>query len=302
MIIVRLTGGLGNQMFQYAMGRGLSHRLQGKLKLDISLLKYNPQRSYTLKHFNIVEEFASAKEIHRFSGVPQSLSQKIFNRIFGSTFRTSDRKFPQNKPRAYSEPHFNFDPNVLDLHGDIYLRGYWQSEKYFIDIKHIIRDEFTVKNRLEARNLEVAKQIQSCESVSLHVRRGDYAASSKRRRTHGVCSLEYYRAAIEKLKEHCTDLHFFVFSDDPQWVASNMHVAGPSTIIDHNSPEAAHEDLRLMSLCRNHVLANSTFSWWAAWLKASRSGIVIAPQNWFGDERMQIRRMDDLFLNDWYLL
>jgi hypothetical protein len=104
------------------------------------------------------------------------------------------------------------------------------------------------------------------------------------------------------MKKHFVDLHFFVFSDDPQWVASNMHVTGPSTIVDHNGPEEAHEDLRLMSLCRNHILANSTFSWWAAWLKSSRSGIVIAPQKWFGEERMQTRRMDDLFLSDWYIL
>jgi hypothetical protein len=302
MIIVRLTGGLGNQMFQYAMGRGLSHRLESRLKLDISLLKHNPQRSYSLKHLNIIEDFASAKEIYRFSGVPQTLSQKISNRIFGSAFRDADRKFSQNKPLAYSEPHFHFDPKALELQGDIYLRGYWQSEKYFKDIKHIIRDEFTVKNRLDAKNLAVAKQIHSCESVSLHVRRGDYAASAVRKRTHGVCSLEYYQAAIEKMKKHFVDLHFFVFSDDPQWVASNMHVTGPSTIVDHNGPEEAHEDLRLMSLCRNHILANSTFSWWAAWLKSSRSGIVIAPQKWFGEERMQTRRMDDLFLSDWYIL
>ena len=312
MIIVRLSGGLGNQMFQYAMGRSLCHRLQNTLKLDISLLKYNPHRSYALSHFNILEDFASPEEVYRFSGVPQKISQKITHRlnkpllfarrIFPWTLNDSNRRSSQNQPRVYSEPHFHFDPEVLNLRGHLYLKGYWQTEKYFKEIEHIIRKEFTVKNPLVGRNLEYARQIQDCEAVSVHVRRGDYLTHSRWRRTHGVCPGEYYQAALEKMKEHVTGSHFFIFSDDHQWVENNIGVDRSSTIVDNNGPEAAHEDLRLMSLCQHHIIANSSFSWWAAWLKSSRNALVIAPQKWFGDERMRTRRLDDLFLSDWCLL
>jgi hypothetical protein len=312
MIIVRLSGGLGNQMFQYAMGRSLCHRLQSTLKLDISLFKHNPHRSYALRDFNILEDFASAEEVYRFSGVPQNISQKIAHRlnkpllfarrIFPWTLNDSNQRSSHAQPRVYAEPHFHYDPEVINLRGHLYLKGYWQTEKYFKDIEHIIRKEFTVKNPLAGRNLAYARQIQDCESVSVHVRRGDYLTHARWRRTHGVCPVAYFEAAIEQMKEQVTGSHFFIFSDDPRWVANNMHVDGPATMVNHNGPEAAHEDLRLMSLCRNHILANSTFSWWGAWLKSSRSGIVIAPQQWFGEERMQTRRLDDLFLSDWYIL
>lgn len=312
MIIVRLTGGLGNQMFQYALGRNLSHRLQTTLKLDISMFKHNPARLYSLKHFNIREEFASTMEIYRFSGVPQTVVQKIvhrFNRHFSSVLEVlsssliySRNNLSDNQPLVYPEPHFHFDPDVLNVRGDIYLKGYWQSEKYFEEIKEIIRKEFSVKRPLEGKNLQLAQQIQGCESVSLHVRRGDYVSSTKWRDTHGVCPVQYYNTAIQILKDNKSNLRFFIFSDDPKWVKDYLQVGHHCIIVDHNGPKEAHEDLRLMTLCQNHILANSTFSWWGAWLRSGQAGIVIAPRRWFGEERMRTRILVDLFIDGWYVL
>jgi hypothetical protein len=312
MIIVRLSGGLGNQMFQYALGRRLSQQLQATLKLDLSILTHTPNRSYSLHHFNVIENIASEKEIYRFSGVPQTLFQKITHRIkkhmpftyniFYNLTKVSKKKHVDNHFIVYSEPHFHFDPNVLKLCGNIYLRGYWQSEKYFKDIKNIIYEEFTIKKPLKGRNLELARQIENCNSVCLHFRRGDYVTSPKWRVTHGVCSINYYRAAIQILKSHVSNPHFFIFSDDPGWVKNNFEFSDPKTVVDHNSPEKNYEDLRLMGLCQNHIIANSTFSWWGAWLALRKNGLVIAPKKWFGEERMGKRVMDDLYAEGWRVI
>jgi len=280
MIIVKLIGGLGNQMFQYAAGRSLSHRLHTTLKLDTSWFKHYPNRFYALKKFNIQEDFASLKEIYTLSGRPQTMRQKLVHRVKSFSSFTEKNRFDK-QPSYYYEPHFHFDQKFFTLSEKVYVEGYWQSEKYFIDIEGIIRQELTVKNPLTGKNLELANKIQSCESVSLHIRRGDYVTEPKAAKVHGICSQEYYLSAIQRLSEHIKKPHLFIFSDDPNWSKNMLHIPYHFTIIDHNDHKAAHEDLRLMSLCKNHIIANSSFSWWGAWLNLNSDKIIIAPKRWF---------------------
>lgn len=170
----------------------------------------------------------------------------------------------------------------MTLPDNVYLEGYWQSERYFEDIKEIVQKEFTLKTPLEGLNLILAEEIRTVDAVSMHVRRGDYVTDENVSTMHGVCDLEYYRKAVDKVVQTLKDPCFFVFSDDPEWVADNLKLRHPARYISHNS-SLAHEDLRLMSLCRHHIIANSSFSWWGAWLSTCHEKLVIAPNKWFNN-------------------
>ncbi|HXE95465.1 MAG TPA: alpha-1,2-fucosyltransferase [Dongiaceae bacterium] len=275
MIIVKLIGGLGNQMFQYAAARSLSLRHGTELKLDLFFLEGeqvgNTPRKFELDNFCITAEKASRWEVSSMSGRGSSRLATTCARLFQRAAGYTD----------YREKFFHFDPRVSTLPDNVYLEGYWQSERYFADIGDIIRKEFMVTPPLTGRNLELACEIQSVNSVSLHVRRGDYVTEEK---THGVCDIEYYRKAEERVAQELGNPEFFVFSDDPEWVASNLKLRHPARYIRNNGG-MPHEDLRLMSLCRHNIIANSSFSWWGAWLNDNPGKSVFAPREWFRDKR-----------------
>lgn len=287
MIVTRLNGGLGNQLFQYAIARRLAYVNNTPLKLDVSELKNNNLRIYSLSHFNIIENFASQEEIDRLKRPGNKLS--VIKR----------RIMPYYKRPFIVERFFHFDPNVLAAPGDVYLEGYWQSEKYFKDIKEIIHREFTLKHDLDHINKETALNIESSESASVHIRRGDYISDSKTNQVHGTCSLEYYHKAVKELKGIVPDIHLFVFSDDPLWVKKNLNVDVPVTFLDQNGPGKDYADLALMSLCHHHIIANSSFSWWGAWLCQKRDKIVFAPAKWFNSIEKDTR---DLIPDSWHKL
>ena len=186
-------------------------------------------------------------------------------------------KLPLVKERRYE-----FDADVLEAPQTCCLQGYWQSPKYFSDAEAQIRREFVVRDPLAGANLEVSRQIGACTSVSLHVRRGDYVDNAHTNRYHGLCGPQYYAAAEALLRERCGDLRLFVFSDDPDWAEANLRFASPVSVVRHNGALRDYEDLRLLSLCRHHIIANSTFSWWGAWLSSHADKIVVAPRQWFG--------------------
>jgi hypothetical protein len=273
MVISALCGGIGNQMFQYAAGRRLAERRGVDLKLCFVSSDGNTPREYELGVFNIREQFASNTEVAALTTCQPGLARKLFARISGGK---------QHHPATYiKEKYYHFDPSILDLEGNVYLEGYWQSEKYFRDISPIIRKEFGIKRPPDDRNRFIAEKIGSCESVSIHVRRGDYVTNAETRRVHGICSPEYYAEALRYIGERVNDPHFFIFSDDPSWARDNIRTDFPSSVVDHNGPEHAYEDMRLMSLCRHHIIANSSFSWWGAWLSGNPEKIVVAPSRWF---------------------
>jgi hypothetical protein len=292
MIIVKLMGGLGNQMFQYALGRSLSMRHGTNLKLDLSFLEGEQQgntpRKFELDRFCIAAEKATRWEII-------SMKESCISRLEAAVVRLILNKTICLK---YKEKFFCFDPLVLTLPDNTYLDGFWQSERYFYDISNIIRNDFTVRNPLNADALCLSEEIRTVNSVSLHIRRGDYVTDTRTRNVHGVCNLEYYSNAEKLVSQTIRNPHFFVFSDDPDWAARNLKLNFPVTIVNRHI-NSAHEDLNLMSLCRHHVIANSSFSWWGAWLSNSPEKIVVAPKSWFTDSSINT---SDLIPSGWHRL
>lgn len=277
MVITRIWGGLGNQLFEYAAGRRLALANDDQLKLDISHYQIS-SRPYKLNKFNIVEDIALPMEVQRLTGMKDhsSMPARIRRRLM--------RYLPTRRTAIIVERSSGFRPEVLSATGDAYMDGYWQSELYFKDIEHIIRGEFRLKDPPGAINRTVGAAISECESVSLHVRRGDYVSNPLYNQVHGTCPLEYYEAAVELIAKEVKDPHFFVFSDDLEWTKRNLMLGYPAAY-PHNGEENDYEDLRLMSLCKHHIIANSSFSWWGAWLSANPNKVVIAPKRWFNDPR-----------------
>ena len=264
MVIVRLMGGLGNQMFQYAAARAISLRTGAQVKLDLSWFDdegscVTPRREYELEQFGLPIELASEAEIAR------TLRRRIFRR----------------RPRILADPTLRFDPRVLEA-DDVRLIGYWQSEKYFADKADTIRSDFA----LPAADAALEDRLASVESVSIHVRRGDYANDQTVNSELGVLPLTYYEAAIERMKQSLSKPEFFVFSNDPAWCSQNLRLDERHTFMP---PRRSYDDLRLMSMCRHHVVSNSSFSWWGAWLREGRDSLVAAPRRWFLTSRFDTR-------------
>jgi hypothetical protein len=299
MVIVRLLGGLGNQMFQYAAGRAIAHRTSAPLRLDLAFYKRPAQssspdtsRTYDLDRLNIQAGIASRDDVQQ---IERAHRRSVLARIA--------TRFPAIRPLCrdlvVNERHFNFDPGVTRLRGNVYLDGYWQSEKYFQRIAPAIRKELAVKGEPDDANREMARRIRRGFSVSVHVRRGDYVSNSVTHAVHGTCTIDYYRAAIAQIVNVGVQPELFVFSDDPAWAQENLRVDYPTTYVTHNGPDKSHEDLRLMSLCSHHVIANSSFSWWGAWLSDNPGKRVVAPRQWF---RTVERNTADLIPPEWLQL
>ncbi len=280
MIIIKIIGGLGNQMFQYALGRALSIKNNVEFKMDLSGFESYKLHDYSLKHFNITENIATFKEI-------KSIKNKKLLQLF---YRHSSQII---------EKYFYYDSAILKVIDKVYLDGYWQSEKYFNDISEVIRKDFTVKHQQAGRNKEIAELIEDSNSVSLHIRRGDYVSNKITNTVHGLCNLDYYNRAIIYIAEKFSNLHFFVFSDDPIWTKKYISVKENITYVDHNKADKNYEDLRLMSQCKHHIIANSSFSWWGAWLNQNPDKIVIAPRKWFNEDSIDTK---DLIPESWIRL
>jgi Glycosyl transferase family 11 len=269
MILVRLSGGLGNQLFQYATGRGLAARHRTELVLDTSW--YGKQfwqttsRPYDLYRYPVRARFMTAREA-RWSGV---YTHALLKRL------SLPRKW-----LLYRERRFGFDPEVLRLPDQVFLDGYWQCPRYFDNIATEIRDEATPTVAMDDQDKRIADLAGDGDSIAVHVRRGDYVTLRSAARAHGTCSLAYYRGAIDVVTAQLASPRFFVFSDDPHWTRANLRIDAPVTYVTHNSPDLAFQDLRLMSLCRHQIIANSSLSWWGAWLNPYAAKIVVAPRTW----------------------
>ena len=288
MIIVHLKGGLGNQLFQYAAGRTLAYIHNTVLKLDTTAYYYGGPRQFELYHFNIQENIAVTAEVQKLTEVKQNRLQKLLHSLMHSHPKLSLNHFRYNK--------MQYNPDFLKLPDNVYLEGYWLSEKYFSDIKDIIRREFTFKHPPDETNRKLADHISAANSVSIHIRLGDYITDLKTGQTHGICGLDYYHKSIEELSSKINQPHFFVFSDNMDWCRNKLKVKYPVNYVDHNPPDRACEDLRLMSLCKHHIIANSTFSWWGAWLAANKNKMVFAPEKWFARDDINT---DEILPNDW---
>jgi hypothetical protein len=277
MVIVRLTGGIGNQMFQYAAARRVSYVNNSQLKLDLSWFTESgpwTNRKYELGVFNIVSKIATHSEVVKLKTRKQNpLTRRLPGFLKKIVFHTNQTHI--------IEKRFSFDPDILNIKDNVYLDGFWQSEKYFIDIEQIIRKEFTCKADTTEKNYQLSNIIASTESVSVHIRRGDYVTLKQANEFHGLCKPDYYSRAVDIIAKQVDKPVFFVFSDDIAWAKCNLDIGYETVFIDNNDPDKGYEDLRLMSLCKHHIIANSSFSWWGTWLNPSPHKIVISPLAWF---------------------
>lgn len=263
MIITQLKGGLGNQMFQYALGRKLSLKNKNQLKLDVSGYKNDKLRWYSLEPFAISAEIAKPEEtahLKRPWGIISSAWRFFAFKVL--------RRF-----------HTGWEPTALQKTGDIYLDGFWQSYKYFTDIADTIRADFTLKEPLADKYPDLVRQVRAENSLSLHIRRTDYLSSPKHFKKFGALGLDYYQQALKKIKTAHPDLTVFIFTDDPAWVKANLKTDQP-TVFVADFVRRDYEELVLMSYCRHHIIANSSFSWWGAWLDPRPDKLVIAPAHW----------------------
>jgi hypothetical protein len=289
MIIIRIAGGLGNQMFQYAFGRRLAYFNNTNLKMDISLYEGDHKRSHRLHHFNITGEYASADEV----AVLLGNNKPKINRW---SYKLGQRLLPINKRKIIKERKFNFDQQMIRSASDTYVMGYWQSEKYFKDIAFIIQREFTLKSEPDEKNKSLLESILRKNSVCIHIRRGDYVSDPVNRTKHGTCPMNYYYRCAEFISNRIENAHYFIFSDEPMWAINNFWFSNSSTFISQNGSSKDYEDLRLMTSCKHFIIANSSFSWWGAWLSNNPGKIVCAPRKWFNNAKLDT---SDLIPEEW---
>ncbi|MFI3213751.1 MAG: alpha-1,2-fucosyltransferase [Eubacteriales bacterium] len=277
MIIIQLSGGLGNQMFQYALYRQM--KAMGKdVKIDISS-KYgkSDNRPIQLSFLHTKYEVASEKEILDMTDAHMDIISKVKRKVVG------------RKRLGYMEQDHLYDSKVWRLDHS-YIEGCWQSEKYFADveseekkapnIKDILQKELQVKEEFLSESCKAyEKEIQKSQAVSMHIRRGDYLASDVVSLYGNICTQEYYENAMEKIKEQVENPHFFIFTNDIPW-ASATYQGEEFTIVDCSDEDTGYQDLYLMSLCQHNIIANSSFSWWGSWLNKNPEKIVIAPNTW----------------------
>lgn len=272
MIISRLQGGLGNQLFQYASARALAMRTGRRLGLDASALRLRPDRPYQLDRFNIEASLVSQEDISRHFW-PRSpgprLQRALERRLFS----------PDGLSLVREEGH-EFQPGLLSRRGPVILEGCWQSEKYFSAEAPLIRQELTLRDGMSPAAATLVSLASTGRAVSVHIRRGDYLRPEQAA-FHGCLTPAYYRRAMALIATQVESPHFLIFSDDLPWARQHIDSPFPLTFVDINHGACPHEELMIMRQCRHHIIANSSFSWWGAWLNASEASMVIAPRHWF---------------------
>lgn len=280
MIIVKLQGGLGNQMFQYAAGRALSIRKNTILKFDLThLLDRSPSlnivfRDYDLDIFpEIKVPIATGDQISALK--TPFTANRIINRAIRKTVGIKS---------YYKEKSFRFDDRFTRLPTDVYLDGFWQSEKYFEFEKQIIAKDFSSAPLSVRENFQLINEIKNRNSICLNVRRGDFVNHSGSSSFHGFRGLDYIMKAVHLIEQKVEHPRFYVFSDDVDWCRQNIKLQYPLTIVDHlHAGKKFGDYLQLMTACKHFIIPNSSFAWWAAWLNDYPQKTVIAPLMWFND-------------------
>lgn len=278
MIITAIFGGLGNQMFQYACGRALALRTGNEMKLDLRLVKDRTPREgftyrdYELNYFNIQSKIATNSESRRFAPNLWAETPCLYKKMFEIKRKLLNRQL-------FEETDSFYNKNIEQITDEAYLYGYFQSEKYFKDYAADIRKEFVLKSSLSVSGLKIFDKIHKTDcSCSIHVRRGDFLQNE----IHNVCTTQYFKDAIQKMTSLFDGkISFFCFSDDIEWIKVNIRpLAENMIIVEHDSSRPNIEDMILMSKCSHHIIPNSSFSWWGAWLNPSEEKKVIAPKRW----------------------
>lgn len=269
MVIVEVTGGLGNQMFQYALYRRLKQ--MGKdAALDLSFYKTKQSlRRFELDIFQVPYEIAPKREILKLRG-NVSNACRVERMITGRIYRNK-KIYTEDLDQGYQPVVFDLDP--------CYLSGYWQNEKYFRPIREELLREFQFPKCAESDNQDILENIRKSNAVSVHVRRGDYLHAANSRLYEGICTKDYYRRAIAYMKDNLENPVFYFFTDDPEWTKRHLCQEG-MIVVQHDIGKPDYYDMYLMSQCKAHILANSTFSWWGAWLDSNEDKVVMSPTRW----------------------
>ena len=279
MIATRLIGGLGNQMFQYAYGFSLARRRSEKLVLDVSAFESYDLHVLAIDQFNISAARMTQAEFARIPGRYRGKSrwaERIAN--FAGGLQSRDKR----PLRLRREKPFGFAEKYLAEGSDLYLDGYWQSERYFPGLQTELKKEFQLKRGLSDESSRVLDEIQSSMSVAMHVRRGDYVTNAETLRIYRELDAGYYRKCLNDLRQRFSNLNVFVFSNDIQWCQDHLDVGLKQRPVTHNDATTAFEDMYLMSQCDHSIIANSSFSWWAAFLgRSDAQRRVYYPDPWF---------------------
>ena len=293
MIIIRLKGGLGNQMFQYAFASILAQKKEVALKIDSQFFEISnkvegiTKRDFELSVFNNKYQEVSTKEL------------RAFNKL--SFLDKLKRKLGLNYSKKYNENSVLFQEDDYKLNTPVYLNGYFQSYKYYLGYENFVKDLFNFSvDSLDDQNKSLLVNINQGNTISIHVRRGDYVSVPSIKNVHGLCDFEYYMSAINLMTSQVVGATLIFFSDDSEWVKKTFtHLPHNKIISDYNKGVNSWKDMFLMSKCTHNIIANSSFSWWAAWLNLNPDKKVIAPKKWFTDTN---RNTNDLIPLEWIQL
>lgn len=274
MLIVKSYGGLGNQMFQYAFYEFLKKDNPGNVFLDINDFKihHHHQGFELIKVFDLEIDIASEKQIKNISYNQNGLIYRFFKKYL---------KIILSKPTECYEGLHTMLLQSSKINNNYYFVGFWQNEYYVNSIRDILIEKFDFKKEFNKRNKALLEEIKNYDSVSIHVRRGDYVNNSS---LGGICTVEYYSKAIKLMQENYKNAKFVVFSDDINWVKENLELPSDSIYVDWNTGEDSYLDMVLMSRCNHNIIANSTFSWWGAWLNQNEKKTVIIPKRWYNNQ------------------
>lgn len=293
MIVVQLKGGMGNQLFQYSLGRALAIKHKTELLFDTSFLANRvPDKAKTFYN----------NELGLFD-LPARIASKNDIPYYGGRFSTRNRftrgihllRIHTRGLRYVLQRQFEFDPQIIALPDNVYLDGYWQTEKYFQPVAAQIRTDLAFHHNLSPVARQMHDRMKSKTSVCVHIRRGDYLEIVDQ---VGVVGANYIQSGIRMLTERFVGLHFYIFSNDPQWCVANLKITVPHTFINaKNAGMNDKEHFMLMSSAQHFIIANSTYSWWAAWLATSPHKFVIGPKTWLLDPKINT---SDILPDDWY--
>jgi len=270
MKIIRFLGGLGNQMFQYAFYKAMKKKYTN---VSVDLASYKTDRSHNGYELEKLFDLTLKKTNSFSAGIYNIENQKKLHKTIRNIFNL--RKYYEEEKKYYS-----FDPNVFADNKKRYYYGFWQNQQYFLTSEKEIRKDFTFKPPTDPKNISILDKINYTNSISIHIRRGDYVNHPS---FGGICEQEYYQKAIRYIKDCIENPSYFIFSNDIDWCIENLHMED-AEFISWNTGKSSYIDMQLMSSCKHNIIANSSFSWWAAWLNNHSDKIVIGPERWLQDE------------------
>ncbi len=292
MIISEISDRLGNQMFQYAAARGLAAKHNVALKMDKRYYNHNAPEGYFygLDAFNLTPDFANNNEIREYTGLSNLLVHKAIRKIY-KKHQLGNRNY------IYNERFFHYDDELSRQGSNVYMRGYWQSYKYFSHIEDEIRRDFGFRYPIDTATDTFATQILQSNAVCLSIRRGDHLWHPVTSKKFGHCDANYYDEGLKIISAREKDIKLFIFSDDIDWCAQNLKFDYPTVFVKHNFDNPRFDYyLQLIKLCNHFIIPVSTFPLWGAWLSTNPGKIVIAPKVWFTDATVNT---NDLFPDNW---